>query len=1250
MDHVKEMSCFKSTEYSIHTRRCFITGEYCSQQANIQKERQKLHDKPDGPEINAFVIMNFSSMSDIMYVSRIKPFIEGLKKYLYLNKNKHQIACFSDPNTPNIPPNFEPVNTIHVHRADSNPVSNNIICNRICQQIQIADLIIVDVSVESANVFYELGLATAFNKLILPICFSESFYEMKFPEKLENAIKKQQEQQTTEKVKQDFEFPKKEAEEDPALKTLEKHIDCYPWRRKLFEHFGIRHQKFIDAQNSAYSGVRYFDPSIVFSEKYGFSDYQYNHFPYDAPKDKNKEKDDEANPSVGKTIYGWLQSSYNQAPSYCYNTLVLYTMDRILNKNQAGQCIVNFYHNITKPMIDQHCFCGDRVAILGQSNIIWDDPKDNKTNKELFYGVSDIIQIGMDEATYRAERRRIKTNDYMFCASDKSYAEKCSNDAKEAVDQLIKTHIRNRCIPLNPETPIYVTQFQDGIQQNLKEHVVDKISKQNNPDNNQCFFFCLYHVMLDTLRYANELVVDISSNSIQAMFWLGAAHGANIQAITVRHEISEKEKSWSKSNPDQSDRPVFDISGLWTAMLRYNETEYFYKQLALIQQGIEQHAKLMLPDTEIERLEEKLLKRFYLPSCFPKKDSLSRELPSSSSEVSQNKRNEEDKENPYTKLLREKHEAESRALESYYRDAFWRHMLRDNQLHLFLPMSDANETEGPRLQVIKWDVDAVSELSYYLSKRKIIGKYQFDSLRPNQYYKNENNETAKCENFISIGDQTKPLFDVRSNKAISLAKRINYIVGKTNHVRCLQKWFEIHEFENSNPRPVQYRGFCTSFDKQDPKIRKRFYTSECSSCPEHNLSCKPNLLPSSDIKEKNKIALPNKIVLSQLNESDHIHYTAEFTSSAHALTGFYLRFGKSHDKKTIAFVHCIPATTHHQNTIFSSENQSEDFTSILNDTLFSILQCEIVLTHDPSVSSILNGYYQVSCNKEIPASFLSSMLSKYELYLDGSGRAKLYQIDVIKQNVESGNNSSPAPNALEFAIPGQLLLWRELQRHTNKNVREFKFHVSLVGTSGPATKALTALLVDREQKERILNCTTSISKFYPLNKLQTYIRAQFLDKLQNRLETELKDSPNTTPIIYLTVCYLSTMLYQYFLPFLSHADEKRIYNALEAFLLTIDSKDDENLEELIKQHRSTILTTVKEQLESFCGIEAFYSINVSAASNSNRTDSRDISGIKEWTEYENPIISSLYIKKYKLAKNHYLSNTIWRKKKFSSPD
>ncbi len=1229
MDHVREMQCIKSTEYSIHTRRCFITGEYCSQQANIQKARRKLHEKS---EINAFVIMNFSSMSDIMYVSRIKPFIEGLKKYLCIDSKNNRIACYSNPSNQQTAPGFEPVKTIHVHRADSNPVSNNIICNRICQLIQIADLVIVDVSVESANVFYELGLATAFNKLILPICFSESFYEMKLPDRLDEAIKKQQGKQIIAKEKTDFDSPTEEAaEEDPVLKKLEKHIDCYPWRRKLFEHFGIRHQKFIDGQSGHYSGVHYFAPRIVFSEKYGFSDYQYNHFPYDAPMDKNIDKDDKTNPSVGKTIYNWLQSSYNQAPSYCYNTLVLYTMDRILNKNQAGQCIVNFYRNITKPMIDKHCFCGDRVAILGQSNIIWDDPKDSKTNKEVFYGVSDIIQIGMDEATYRAERRRIKTNDYMFCASDNSCAEELS-DAKKAVDQMIKTHIRNRCIPLNPETPIYVTQLQDGIQQNLKKHVVDKIKEQNKPAENQFHFFCLYHVMLDTLRYVNELVVDLSSNSIQAMFWLGAAHGANIQAITVRHEMSDKEKAWSKSNNDQTDRPVFDISGLWTATLRYNGTESFYKQLALIQQGIEQHTKLMLPDTELEMLEEDVFKHFYSPSRFPKKESRSK---SNSADTHQDKAREDDDEdnkNPYIQQLIKKHDAESHALESYYRDIFWRHMLRDNQLHLFLPMRDANETEGPRLQVIKWDVDAVAELSHYLSKRKVIGKYQFDTLRPNDHYTKDNKAAAKSENFICIGEQTKPLYDNKSEKAISLAERINQVVSSTYYVRCLQKWFDIQTLENSLHRPVQYRGFCTSSDEQDPEIRKRFYTSECSTCPERNLSCKPNQSPNSDNKEKSDLALPKQIVLSRLSRSsgdDNIQYTAKFMPSTNTLTSFCLRFGISQNAKTIAAVHCMPVTKYHTYTEITSDNQRADNNCVLGNALSSILPNEIVLEHDQSISSMLNGYYAVQCSSEIPQWLLSSILSKFELHLNGTEEnAILYEIDLNKQGASTEVKSPDDEAKLEYAIPGQLLLWREKQEHTNEDDeddREFKYHVSLVGASGPATKALTALLVDSEQKKRILNLTSSINKYYPLDKLQTYIRNQFFEKLENRLKNGLENAPSSVPIIYLTMCYLSTILYQFFLPFLSHADEKRIYNSLEAFLLTVDSKDDDTLEQLIKNHSQKILDILKEFLESFHGVEAMYSVNVTATFDANTTDNRKITGIGEFKKDESPVVSCLFI-------------------------
>lgn len=55
--------CSISIEDCIHTRRCFMTGEYCAKQAQIQAERKKLH---DDDSISAFVVMNFSNMSDVV--------------------------------------------------------------------------------------------------------------------------------------------------------------------------------------------------------------------------------------------------------------------------------------------------------------------------------------------------------------------------------------------------------------------------------------------------------------------------------------------------------------------------------------------------------------------------------------------------------------------------------------------------------------------------------------------------------------------------------------------------------------------------------------------------------------------------------------------------------------------------------------------------------------------------------------------------------------------------------------------------------------------------------------------------------------------------------------------------------------------------------------------------------------------------------------------------------------------------------
>lgn len=75
--------CCTSTDECIHSRRCFMTGEYCSKQNSIQKERNTLYknekplddlksNKDNVAAITAFVIMNFSDMSDVMYKWRIR--------------------------------------------------------------------------------------------------------------------------------------------------------------------------------------------------------------------------------------------------------------------------------------------------------------------------------------------------------------------------------------------------------------------------------------------------------------------------------------------------------------------------------------------------------------------------------------------------------------------------------------------------------------------------------------------------------------------------------------------------------------------------------------------------------------------------------------------------------------------------------------------------------------------------------------------------------------------------------------------------------------------------------------------------------------------------------------------------------------------------------------------------------------------------------------------------------------------------
>lgn len=744
----------------IYTRRCFMSGEYCSKQAQNQKEREQLHSVG---EINVFVIMNFSNMSDVVYNWRLKPFIESLTQFLEISNDK--IYCHANPKNEKKMTLKEiresmkkeekiPVQKINVVRADTNYASNYVVCNRVCQQMQIADLIIVDVSSENTNVFYEFGMAMALRKLILPICYNESFFKIQIPEKL----KKYEEKHEGEKEEQ--EQCRKE------MNRIKRHIDCYPWRRNLFEHYGIRYRSREDSkelngeqerQEVQSGSKKKSDPAIGYygsvrstqylgydeavNVDYGFSDIQYARFPY--VESMPGESD-----CIGKQIYSRIATTYNKS-RFEHNTLIVYTMDGFLNGPQAGQCIINFYKHITERMKIDGCFCGDRVGVLIQPNVIPEGVKDAKTKMHLTYGVGEIIQIGMNEATYVTQREIIKPLDFLkdtdYPEATEKQTEKDANPEKpeenneiepyemDSILNFTKNYLRNKSISIYPNTPVYVKRVKDGVQKNLLDLTAADLE----------YYFCFYHLMLRTLAFTNELVVDISQNSLQSLFWLGAAHASSVDAIVVRHEASDQERTILTGSSEKQERPIFDVAGLWSAIFRSDDTDGFYRQLLLVQEGIEQHSKLMLRN--LADYEEKIREFLY-------KNTVEKEI---------------------KKISSDKTDKEKQVLESYYRDRFWKPMLRYEHLRIYLPQVDGIDAKNmyPKLNAVKWDVDAIANLSHYLSQRTHVGQYSFRTLKKKTF-----DAPASHGNLIIVGNEARPLSNAKS-EACSLP---DYIQGKRN--------------------------------------------------------------------------------------------------------------------------------------------------------------------------------------------------------------------------------------------------------------------------------------------------------------------------------------------------------------------------------------------------------------------------------------------------------------------------------------
>ena len=620
-------------------------------------------------------------------------------------------------------------------------------------------------------------------------------------------------------------------------------------------------------------------------------------------------------------------------------------------------------------------------------------------------------------------------------------------------------------------------------------------------------FFCLFHVTLHTLRYTNEIVVDLSRNSLQALFWLGVAHGRNAQAITVRHTPTLEELKLSGVSELPAERNIFDVAGLWTAILHSNTTDGFYRQLAMTQIGIEQHSKLTLPETETEHDKEMVLDEFFETSPYMKfgYEKLYTRIDTLDKDLSTSAHTQEEKlalfdemsdmmKHLYSnqrmkaiwKILAKRNRKESERLESYYRTLFWKRMLRYNELQLYTTQRDGYDrnTNEPRRVSITWDVDATSELSHYLSKRTTIGRYRFHALR-----EKTPDPKAREGNFITIGGQTAPM-EKEGTNGIALYQHIRDILPPEK----LTRQTDDGQKETIERNVIRHLAF--------------FDSNCCTSTPES----------------------PNTI----------------------SFRGFFSKYGTDNAFAQFPNALCTGNLVHEENS--TRKEACSSFKATLDPEYRPILK------HFSAVEEPITDKFHIPDDKK-PAC-------------------------ALKQNEQK-----------KYDQLAQLILWRDVPTDSKDQKEIVKYRVSLIGVSGPSTLALTSLLVDDQQKRALFKWPNETEKpaVLPLNTLQTEIRKSLMDHFDGILRKKLDEKSLDLlfgKVSYATKLYLSTVLYRYFFPFLSKADEERICNGMSAF---VTSRGFMRLFDEPKHHHpieEAVTEALRETISSFLGVEVLYTVEV----------------------------------------------------------
>lgn len=583
--------------------KCFVTGQSCTHQSQIQRVRNENH---KNHIVSVFVVMSFTGLNFFMYDIYRHELERLIKEHYWFDDSGDSTVL---KNTGTKTEQYFKVKSVLFTRADLEVSTGHVICNRVCDPIQQADLIVIDVSHPNPNVFYELGLAMSMGKHVLPICFTKKYYHKEY---------------------------------DPNGKNQnDKNIECFPWAKELYQYFSL--------YCYAVSSPKKYPPFAESKEREKYTQYCFadpsNHF------------------DVAAIMYTLLSEGveHNQKDTPCPNdTLMLYSEKGFENPSQFPTVIQNT-DKLVKAISNPELFHGDRIMIFAQDDKLYEQDKDMPTRNPIGYNVADITKYGINKVLMELSKKIVYWDSAVqdqaqdnaslyspphspaFIAYGKSplFMERI----RQCAHHELKFFAHNIVFPDNSNDtnntgnenvniPNQNTNNQDNSNVNNKTNKVNDVTttssantsyvkesyhssdpmidlisssyfygknaKETIPEFNTPAYTYL-NVMISYMRYIKQILIDTHANDIISYFWLGVCHAAGVDTVRIERNYTEADQKLEESKKTfdvsanheiqyfKSIRSVFDVAGLWCAYVNAKNIEGFIDQLYQVEKGIYQH-------------------------------------------------------------------------------------------------------------------------------------------------------------------------------------------------------------------------------------------------------------------------------------------------------------------------------------------------------------------------------------------------------------------------------------------------------------------------------------------------------------------------------------------------------------------------------------------------------------------------------------------------------------------------------------